>query len=36
MPKAYWHTFVDDRLVPRDATDLQANAQPKAVFSYDI
>ena len=25
---------MDDRLVPRDATDLQANAQPKAVFSY--
>ena len=30
----YWQIFVDDGLVPRDATDLQANAQPKAVFSY--
>ena len=26
--------FVDDRPLPRDATDLQANAQPKAVFSH--
>ena len=31
--KEYWQIFVDDRLVPRDATDVQANAQPKAVFS---
>ena len=27
---------MDDKLVPRDATDLQANAQLKAVFSYAI
>ena len=32
----YWQIFVDDRPVPRDATDLQANVQPKAVFSYDM
>ena len=31
----YWQIFVDDGLVPRDATDLQASAQPKALFSYD-
>ena len=30
----YWQIFVDDGLVPRDATDLQASAQPKALFSY--
>ena len=30
----YWQIFVDDGLFPRDATDLQASAQPKAVFSY--
>ena len=30
----YRQIFVDDRLVPRDASDLQATAQPKAVFSY--
>ena len=30
----YWQIFVDDRPVPRDATDWQANAQPKAVFSF--
>ena len=30
----YWQIFVDDGLVPRGATDLQASAQPKAVFSY--
>ena len=29
----YWQIFVNDRPVPRDATDLQANVQPKAVFS---
>ena len=30
----YWQIFVDDGLVPRGAADLQASAQPKAVFSY--
>ena len=29
---AYCQIFVDDRLVPRDATNLQANAQPKTFF----
>ena len=28
----YWQIFVHDGLVPRGATDLQASAQPKAVF----
>ena len=27
-----WRIFVDDRLVPRHATNLHSNAQPKAVF----
>ena len=31
--KKCWQIFVDDRLVPKDVTDLQANAQPKAEFS---
>ena len=32
--KEHCQVFVDDGLVPRNATDLQGNAQPKAVFSY--
>ena len=32
--KEYWQVSVDDRLVPRDATDLKAIAQSKAVFSF--
>ena len=36
LQKEYWQTFVDDNLLPRDATDLQATAQPKAVLSHSI
>ena len=27
LPKEYWQIFVDERLVPRDATDLHVNAR---------
>ena len=34
----YWRIFVDDRLIPRDATNLQANApaEGSVLLCHDI